>query len=69
MSDLRVRALAEAYHRTIQPKTAAPQAWDDLTGSEQNRLLRDAERWLAAAVEAGVAPAREVSDPTRRSSK
>jgi hypothetical protein len=69
MSDSRVRALAEAYHRTLQPKTAEPRAWSDLTGSEQNRLLWDAERWLTAAVEAGIAPAQEISSPTRRSSK
>ncbi|MCQ8831824.1 hypothetical protein [Streptomyces malaysiensis] len=62
-TDPRIVQLAEAYHGSIQPKSAAPQPWRDLTGREQNRLLADAAMWLRAAVESGITPMAERPTP------
>jgi hypothetical protein len=55
-ADPRIRQLAETRHRNAEENTPAPRAWNDLIETERNRLLWDAEQWLRAAVEAGIAP-------------
>jgi hypothetical protein len=54
--DSRILRLAETRHRNAEENTPAPRAWSDLIETERNRLLWDAEAWLRAAVEAGIAP-------------
>jgi len=56
MTDPRARRLAESMNRIAEEGPGTPRSWNDLIGTEQNRLLREAANWLRAAVEAGLMP-------------
>jgi hypothetical protein len=58
-TDQRIRQLAESHLRIAEDGTTSPRTWGDLHDTEQNRRLWEAEAWLRAAVEAGIAPLAE----------
>ena len=58
-TDPRIRQLAENHLRIAEDGTTSPRTWDDLHETEQNRRLWEAEAWLRAAIEAGIAPLAE----------
>lgn len=58
-TDPRIRQLAEAMNRIAEEGPGTPRSWNDLIGTEQNRLLQEAANWLRAAIEAGIAPLAE----------
>lgn len=62
MTDPRIRQLAEARYRDGYGQTAAD-AWDQLDPSLRQYLTNEAEAWLKAAVEAGLAPPAERPTP------
>ncbi len=54
-TDPRILRLAEARYRNGYGATVAD-AWDTLDASLRQHLISEAEAWLRAAVEAGIAP-------------
>lgn len=58
MPDTQTRARKLAQHRQqiAHEGSGSIPDWDGLTSQEQSLLLQDAENWLRAAVEAGIAP-------------
>jgi hypothetical protein len=59
MNDPRIRQLAEARQRFGHQAYGSTANWNNLKPDEQKLFLDEAEAWLNAAVEAGIAPAAE----------
>lgn len=58
-TDPRARQLAEHRQRIAHEGISYLPAWGDLTGEEREQSIREAAKWLRAAVEAGIAPPAE----------
>lgn len=56
MTDPRAQRLAEHRQRIAHEGTGIPPRWADLSDQDQRILTGEAEEWLRAAVEAGLAP-------------
>ncbi len=55
-TDPRIRRLAETMHGLARQKATGLPAWPDLPLSFRDKAVVEARLWLAAAVEAGIAP-------------
>ncbi|MCX5336930.1 hypothetical protein [Streptomyces sp. NBC_00140] len=55
-TDPRVRLLAETMHEVARRKATGLPAWPGLSLSDRDKAVAEARLWLAAAVEAGIAP-------------
>ena len=55
-TDPRIRQLAETMHGLARRKATTLPEWSDLPLSFRNKAVTEARLWLAAAVEAGIAP-------------
>lgn len=58
-TDPRARQLAEARQRIAHEGISYLPAWNELTNEEREQSIREAAKWLRAAVEAGIAPLAE----------
>jgi len=55
-TNLRARRLAERRQDIAHEASGINPGWDDLDAQQQRILIGEAEEWLRAAVEAGIAP-------------
>jgi hypothetical protein len=58
-TDPRARHLAEHRQRIAHEGISYLPAWDDLTDEQREQSVREAAKWLRAAVEAGLMPLAE----------
>lgn len=59
MTDSRARLLAQRRQDIAHEESDLNPAWSDLAEGDRTVLLGEAEEWLRAAVEAGIAPLAE----------